>query len=97
MTLKKLQTPMLALGALLAVAGASWWYLFYVEAIKQFEDGGLEDVVKCLYSYDEGCEVVNRSIALLGDTVPYSPALFLGGLALLLVALMAKVFRGAAG
>lgn len=79
---KRWANLLLTAGIVLAIAGASWWYLFYSEAIKLFEDGTMQDVVKCLYAYTEDCGIVNSGIALLAGATAYNPALFLVGMAL---------------
>jgi len=86
--MNKVSKAVTIIGAVVSTLGAAWWYLFYSEAVKAFESGTMSDVLKCLYSNDEECAIVNRSAALLGDTAPYNPVLFLSGLGVLVLGLV---------
>ena len=94
MNTKKLPKIVLGVGALLSILGAAWWYLFYSEALKHFEAGTMGDVFKCLYGFSEDCQIVNESVALLGDTTAYSPWVFLVGVALLVLGIVLSLAGG---
>lgn len=93
----KIKTPTtiaLIAGCLLTAAGLLWWYMFYGPAVAQMEYATYEDVARCLYSYSDSCRVVNNSVALLADTVPYNPALFLVGVLVGAASVVCKLLVG---
>lgn len=93
MVVNKLHSMLMIAGSLVATLGLVWFLIFYVQAVQQFENGSFADVVNCLYSYSEQCQIVNRSIALMGETPAYNPAVFLGGLVVLVVGIALKFLR----